>query len=86
VLIPNYTQGGVIDPETGHFYWMTMIDANENNSFLYDVNTTTGAATLLKQLPDYTEVIGCYMAGTGVDAKAPARPTHLECAFTNAYP
>jgi hypothetical protein len=81
---PNYTQGGVIDPETGHLYWMTMIDANENNSFLYDVNTTTGAATLLKQLPDYTEVIGCYMAGTGVDAKAPARPTHLECAFTNA--
>jgi hypothetical protein len=82
-VTPSYFQTGVIDPETGKFYWLTMNNNNTANSFLYEVNTSTGAATLLKQLPDYTEVIGGYMAGTGVAPKAPARVSDLTATFEN---
>lgn len=72
---PVYHSSAIIDPDMGKMYW-SVTDTSGKCS-LYDVNTSTGAATKLHDFEAGVEVNGLYMAEPEADPGAPAAPTDL---------
>ncbi len=67
---PEYMQDAVIDPATGRFYWAAFTD--EERGGLYEVNTSTGEATLISYFPNDEEFVGLYIPDAGASETAPA--------------
>lgn len=53
-----YLGGGTFDYKSGKLYWTTTIRNAEESSALYEINTTTGKATLISYMPN-NELFGC---------------------------
>jgi len=67
---PAYMQDAVIDPATGRFFWAAFTD--EEVGALYEVNTSTGEATLISNFPNNEEFVGLYIPDAGATESAPA--------------
>ncbi|MBR1688804.1 MAG: choice-of-anchor J domain-containing protein [Prevotella sp.] len=79
---PNYMQSATVDLATGKLYWATTL--NNDIANLYEVDTTTGAATLISRFPYDDELIGLYtLSKLSADA-APAAATDLTVTFEGA--
>lgn len=76
---PAYMQDAVIDPATGKFYWAAFTD--EERGGLFEVNTTTGEATLISYFPNDEEFVGLYIPDAGAPDSAPADITDLAFNF-----
>lgn len=71
---PKYSQSMTFDPNTGLLYWGFM---NENQSALYQINTSTATAYKICDMPGHEEFIGLYIKRAAVADKAPMPVTNL---------
>ncbi len=74
----QYLSGACIDTATGRMFWAVSTDLG---GYLYEVNTTTGAATLLADFANGEEVAGMYIPAPEAAPKAPAKVTNLSATF-----
>lgn len=78
--VPKYVTGACVDKKSGRMFW-TLCPEDENG-YLMEVNTTTGAATQLCKFQYGDEIAGLYVPFIA-DDKAPAAVTDLNCVFNN---
>ncbi len=57
-LVPQYTSSATIDPESGRMFWTYSTD---DTGALYEIDKSTGAASLLCTFPSEEEVCGIYV-------------------------
>jgi len=76
---PAYMQDAVIDPATGRFYWAAF--TKDERGALYEVNTTTGEATLISYFPNNEEFVGLYIPDAAASDSSPADITDLAFHF-----
>lgn len=67
-VIPRYSQSATFDQKTGKLYWAA---CSEQLSGLYEIDTTTGRATLLEKFSDIREFGGLYIPDPEAADKAP---------------
>lgn len=67
----KYRVSATIEPLSGRLYW-NVVDADEKG-YLYEVNLTTGAATLLVDFPYNDQITGMYVPFIPKDT-APSKP------------
>lgn len=79
-ILPRYLQSAVIDPATGKFYWAAMLKDDESTG-LYEVDLTTGEATLISSFPGNAEVNGLYIVPAAADDAAPGYCENLKATF-----
>lgn len=77
-VVPAYITGAAIDRASGRMFW-TVTPADKSGN-LYEVNTTTGAATKLCQFQYNDEIAGLYIPFTA-SGKAPASALNLKADF-----
>lgn len=81
VPVSNYTQSATFDPVTGKLYWAcTHIDGS---SALYEVNTSTGAASQIAPFLNDEEYTGLYIPQPEVAAAAPGKISSLAANFAD---
>lgn len=73
---PGYVNSLAFDDATGKLYWTANDDAG--GSYLFEVNTQTGAATELMHFADNASFAGIYAMPFKVPDEAPAAPTALK--------
>ncbi len=78
-VVPKYLTSATIDPKTGRMFWT--VCPEDECGYLYEVNTTTGKATLIYKFPGGEEVVGLYIAPPEAEEKAPAAVTDLALDF-----
>ena len=76
----NYAQTGEIDQRNDVFYWAA-IDANQNTG-LYTVDLTTGAATKIGDFDSMTGMVGMVIPQDIAEEGAPATATALSADFS----
>lgn len=76
---PYYMSSSAIDAKTGKMYW-TLNPADESG-YLCEVDLTTGAATVLFQLPGNAEIQSLNVPAAGAEDGAPAEVTDLAASF-----
>ena len=76
---PCYMASATIDHRSGRFYWTAAPETG--NAGLYEVNPTTGEASLLYELPEGAIVNGLYIPTPEADDNAPAAPYLLKASF-----
>lgn len=76
---PYYLSSSAIDPKTGKMYW-TLNPADESG-YLCEVDLTTGAASILFQLPGNAEIQSLYVPTAAAEDGAPAEATDLAASF-----
>ena len=57
--LPQYTSGAAFDHKTDRLFWT--VSPPDETGILCEVNTSTGAATMLYALPDDEEIAGIYI-------------------------
>lgn len=77
-LKPQYAASATIDPASGRMFWTYSTDTD---GALYEVDKTTGTATLLCTFPEAEEVTGLYVASPPAENKAPAPAENVEVVF-----
>lgn len=77
--LPLMQASSIIDAATGRMYLAAK--ATDGICSLYEVNTSTAAATKLRDFPAGQVVSGLYLAEPEADAAAPAAVTELAAAF-----
>lgn len=77
---PNQ-QSATIDPATGTFYWAAY---TAEGSALYTVDTSTGVATLVSEIPDKAEFVGLFVKEGATATVAPQAPADLKPSFSKA--
>ncbi len=80
-ITPNYVQSGAFDPRTDKLYWAASL-AN-NTAGLYEINISTGRASLISSFPNNEECTGLYIPLPLAEADAPAAVSNLSLNFTN---
>lgn len=80
-LNPEYVQSAAFDPVTDKLYWAET-ELNGTSGF-YQVDTTTGAASLIFRFPNNEEFTGIYIPEPAVEAGAPAAATDLGADFVD---
>ena len=73
-----YPTSAVIDPRTGKLYYN---HCGMDACGLYEIDTTTGAATRLVDYTGLEQVLGMYVVLPPAEDNAPAAPTDLETVF-----
>ncbi len=81
-LNPEYVQSATFDPVTDKLYWAAM--EITGRSGLYQVNTTTGAASKIADFTNNEEFTGIYILEPEVNAAAPAAATELTTDFAGS--
>lgn len=79
-VTPKYLQSAAFDRTNGKLYWAATLASGQSN--LYEVNTTTGKATLLKHFPNNEEFTALYIP-TPPAPGAPAAVDNLAANFPN---
>ncbi|MGI6223763.1 MAG: choice-of-anchor J domain-containing protein [Prevotella sp.] len=72
-------QSATFDNKTGIMYWAAFNDMYQ--SILYTVNTTTGHATKVGEIPDNVELISLFIPDEEPTGSAPAAPTNVAFDF-----
>lgn len=80
-LTPFYTTGGIIEPQTGRFFYSF---ANYYGGALYEINKATAEATLLVNFPNEENVAGLFFPPSPAADGAPAQATDLRADFVDA--
>ncbi len=75
---PSNLCSAAIDPKSGRMFWT--MDLGETSG-LYEVDLSTGKASLVYTYPDNEQVVGLMIAGQAAEDKAPAAPTDLKTQF-----
>lgn len=78
----TYLQSATFDWKSGKLYWATTLSTDIAG--LYEVDTTTGKATLVAQFPNNEEVIGLFCKNKVSQDGAPAAVTDLTKHFDKA--
>lgn len=69
-LMPYYSlSGSVIDQETNRLYWLY---CDQNESYMTDVNLSTGAATILYKLKNNDQIAGIVIPTSAMQSTEPA--------------
>lgn len=68
-IMPKYMQSATVDPETNTIYWAA---STENNAGLYTIDTHTGKAVRIADMPDAEEVTGLFIEAPRKGLNAPA--------------
>ena len=76
--LPQYTSGAAFDHKTDRLFWT--VSPPDETGILCEVNTSTGAATMLYALPDDEEIAGIYIPVPPADG-APAAINDLTVSF-----
>lgn len=79
-LTPYYSTSAAIDPSSGRLFYVNYPE--DLNVGIYEVDKTTGSATLLTSFPDGEQIRGMYV-NVLVEDKAPASVTDLSVSFTD---
>ncbi len=79
-LCPQFASDMCFDPNSNTLYWT--LSTIDDQGFLAEVNTTTGAATKVMNFPNNEEIAGLVIIGKD-QAGIPGRATDLETAFEN---
>lgn len=74
----KYMSSATIDVKTGRMFWTVSTD---DAGLIYEVNTTTGAATLLTDLVNGEEIVNIYVPQPAAEAGAPAAVSALKAEF-----
>jgi len=77
--LPQYLSSAVIDHKSGRMFWN--VCSPDENSYLCEVNLSTGAATVLGQFELSDEILGMYVTKSAAEDGAPAAVTGLEAEF-----
>ena len=80
-VTPQYTSSATIDPNTGRCYWC--VNPASEKGYLYEVDLTTGQATLLHEFVHSDEFMGIFVPENAPAADAPGIPTSLTATFTS---
>ncbi len=78
-ITPKFVSGACIDPTTGRMFWS--VSPADERGYLYEVNTTTGVATLIADYVNCEEIAGLYVRVPEAEPKAPAKVTNLSANF-----
>lgn len=73
-----YLTSGAVNRKTGKFYYATSLDSG---SALYEIDTETGAAEKLYELPDNEEIVSMFFPADAIADDAPGAPSGLKVAF-----
>jgi hypothetical protein len=74
-----YKQSATFDMRSGKLYWVALLP--DSNSALFEVNTTTGKATKIGDLPHGEEVVALYVPESKVADGAPKCINDLQAEF-----
>lgn len=75
---PAYLSSAIIDPKSGRMFWN--VNEADGESYMCEVNLSTGKATLLYQLPGEDEIMGMYILPEAAD-NAPAACKDITYSF-----
>ncbi len=78
---PQDMSSATIDPRTGRMFWT--VNAPDNSGSLYEVDTTTGAATLVYNFPTCEQVVGLTVQAPAAEEGAPDEAGNLQAIFEN---
>lgn len=73
-LSPKYSQATTCDPVTGKLYWAFL---NDQETALYEINTSTGTAYKIGDMPHGEEMAGLFIQSPEFPQTAPAPVTDL---------
>lgn len=76
---PLYLQSAAIDPRTGRMFWAACSQLDPLG--LYEVDLSTGKATLIGTFPNSEEYVGLFIPSPKAEEAAPAAPTTLSLTF-----
>ncbi|MDE6317451.1 MAG: choice-of-anchor J domain-containing protein, partial [Muribaculaceae bacterium] len=79
-IIPKYQSSAVIDHKSGRMFWSVF--GEDQTGRFYEVDKTSGNATLLYQFPGNEEVCGLVVIAPEAEDYAPAAVTGLNINFT----
>ena len=74
-LTPKYSQSMICDPITGKLYWAFI---NDQESALYEINTLTGTAYKIDDMPHFEEIVGMFIEAPAFSDKVPEAVTDLK--------
>lgn len=77
-VVPRDITSGCIDRRSGRFFWTVR---NADGAFIYEVNKTTGAATMIARLPHGERITGLCVRTPAVDDDAPGNISGLTADF-----
>lgn len=80
-IVPKYQSSAVIDLKSGRMFWSVF--GEDKTGRFYEVDKTTGSATLLYNFPGNEEVCGLVIIAPEAEDYAPAPVTNLALNFTN---
>ncbi|MCM1504110.1 MAG: choice-of-anchor J domain-containing protein [Muribaculum sp.] len=80
-VTPKYLSSGCIDPVSGRMFWAAS-PADETGK-LYEIDLTTGAATLICHFPGNEEIVGMHIPTPLAEDAAPAAVDNLTAEFIN---
>ena len=81
-VMPKYYQSAVFDMESGKMYWAAC--NTSGSSGLYEVNTSTGKATLISAFPSKEQVTGLFISFQSAKDDAPSAVSNLSSNFIDA--
>ncbi len=80
-ITPQYVQSAAFDLQTDKLYWAASL--SNGTAGVYEINVSTGRATLISSCPNNEEVCGLYIPAPLANADAPAKVSNLALDFAN---
>lgn len=77
--LPLLTGSATIDPRSGRMFWT--VGTGDDNTFMCEVDLTTGVATKVMDFTGRQQVVGLYVPTPPAEDDAPAAVTDLAAAF-----
>lgn len=81
VQVSTYAQSATFDPSTDKLYFSYLF--SDTDAGLYEVDTTTGHATLVTRYANNEQLVGIFIPQAEAAASAPAAPANLVATFEN---
>lgn len=85
LTVQDRVQSATIDPRTDKMYWSAYLwnrKALEFKTGLYEIDMTTGKATLVVAFPELAQVVALYIPGPDAKDNAPAAATNVKALFS----